>query len=83
MAKRVGHWTAAAGVCDDFFPLIARAPAFRDRDAHPASVHFGTAEQIHTQRQATLKRAYAADPQRFTRDPGRTASSRGVYGMPW
>jgi putative transposase len=35
----------------------------------PASVHFGTAEQIHTQRQATLDRAHAAHLRRFARRP--------------
>lgn len=35
----------------------------------PASVHFGTAQQIHAQRQATLNHAYAAHPERFTRRP--------------
>jgi hypothetical protein len=35
----------------------------------PASVHFGTAEQIRAQRQVTLNRAYAKHPERFTRRP--------------
>ena len=35
----------------------------------PASVHFGTADQIHAQHQVTLDRAYAAHPQRFARRP--------------
>jgi putative transposase len=36
----------------------------------PASVHFGTAEQIRTQRQTTLNQAYAEHPERFfTRRP--------------
>jgi hypothetical protein len=35
----------------------------------PASIHFGTAEHVHTQRQLTLNRAYATHPERFTRRP--------------
>jgi putative transposase len=35
----------------------------------PASVHFGTAEQIRAQRQDTLNRAYAEHPERFARRP--------------
>ena len=35
----------------------------------PASVHFGTAEQIRPQRQVTLDAAYAAHPDRFARRP--------------
>jgi hypothetical protein len=35
----------------------------------PASVHFGTAKQIHDQRQATLNQAYIEHPERFTRRP--------------
>jgi hypothetical protein len=35
----------------------------------PASVHFGTAEQIRTQRAATLQAAYAATPDRFHTKP--------------
>ncbi len=35
----------------------------------PASVHYGTATEIRTQRAATLDAAYAANPQRFTRRP--------------
>jgi hypothetical protein len=31
----------------------------------PASVHYGTAREIRTQRQATLDAAYAANPARF------------------
>lgn len=35
----------------------------------PASVHFGTAGLVRTQRQATLDAAYAAHPERFNRRP--------------
>ncbi|HEX8630880.1 MAG TPA: IS3 family transposase, partial [Catenuloplanes sp.] len=35
----------------------------------PASVHYGTAEQVRQQRQATLDAAYAEHPPRFTRRP--------------
>jgi putative transposase len=35
----------------------------------PASVHFGTAQQIRVQRQATLSQAYAEHPERFARRP--------------
>ncbi|WP_435110772.1 integrase core domain-containing protein [Nocardiopsis synnemataformans] len=45
----------------------------------PASVHFGTADQVRDQRAATLARAYAAYPERFSRSPrprSRPASAR-------
>lgn len=35
----------------------------------PASVHFGTAEAVHEQRQVTLDQAYGAHPERFARRP--------------
>ncbi|WP_438803156.1 AAA family ATPase [Frankia gtarii] len=35
----------------------------------PASVHFGTADQVQAHRQATLDRARAAHPERFARRP--------------
>lgn len=35
----------------------------------PASVRFGTAEQIQAQRQSILDRAHAAYPERFARRP--------------
>jgi putative transposase len=35
----------------------------------PASVHYGTAHEIHAQRAATLTAAYATNPHRFTRRP--------------
>lgn len=43
--------------------------AFRGRLAPPASVHYGTAEQIREQRQDTLDAAHAAHPDRFNRRP--------------
>ncbi|MFF5181825.1 IS3 family transposase, partial [Micromonospora sp. NPDC000316] len=35
----------------------------------PASVHYGTADDVHDQRQATLDAAWQAHPDRFTRRP--------------
>ncbi|GGS28778.1 hypothetical protein GCM10010269_79370 [Streptomyces humidus] len=35
----------------------------------PASVHFGTAEQVRDQRAVTLAKAYDKHPERFTRRP--------------
>ncbi|MHB1065783.1 MAG: IS3 family transposase [Georgenia sp.] len=35
----------------------------------PASVHYGTADDVRDRRQATLDAAYAAHPERFTRRP--------------
>jgi transposase InsO family protein len=68
----------------DRFGSLADARAFRERfflaynhehrhsgiGLHtPASVHFGTAEQIRIHRQSTLDQAYATHPHRFTRRP--------------
>jgi transposase InsO family protein len=68
----------------DRFGSLADARAFRERlflaynhehrhsgiGLHtPASVHFGTAEQICIHRQSTLDQAYATHPHRFTRRP--------------
>ncbi len=44
-------------------------PALRDRLAHPASVHFGTAEAIDQDRHNTLTAAYHAHPERFGHRP--------------
>jgi hypothetical protein len=38
-------------------------------DSTPASVHYGTAELVRAQREATLAAAYTAHPERFNRRP--------------
>ena len=46
-----------------------RPPPFRDRLAHPASVHYATTGAIDQVGQHTLDTARAAHPQRFARRP--------------
>ena len=68
--ERFGSLEDARTFCDGFFLAYNHEHRHSGIGLHtPASVHFGTAEQIHTQRQATLDQAYAAHPQRFARRP--------------
>jgi putative transposase len=67
---RFGSLEDARLFCDGFFTAYNHEHRHSGIGMHtPASVHFGTAEQIRLHRQATLDRAYAAYPQRFTRRP--------------
>jgi transposase InsO family protein len=68
--ERFGSLEDARRFCDGFFLAYNHEHRHSGIGMHtPASVHFGTAEQIQTQRQATLDRAYLAHPERFTRRP--------------
>jgi transposase InsO family protein len=68
--ERFGSLADARTFCEGFFLAYNHEHRHSGIGMHtPASVHFGTAEQIRAQRQATLDRAYAAHPQRFTRRP--------------
>jgi len=63
---RVGPIEDARSVCEAFFA----EPNHEHRhsgigDHTPASVHYGTAGEVRTQRAATLAAAYAANPTRF------------------
>ena len=67
---RFGSLADARAFCEGFFLAYNHEHRHSGIGMHtPASVHFGTAEQIRVQRQATLNRAYAAHPERFTRRP--------------
>jgi transposase InsO family protein len=67
---RFGSLADARAFCEGFFLSYNHEHRHSGIGMHtPASVHFGTAQQIHTQRQATLNRAYATHPERFTRRP--------------
>jgi putative transposase len=68
--ERFGSLEDARRFCDGFFLAYNHEHRHSGIGWHtPASVHFGTAEQIQTQRQATLDRAHAAHPERFARRP--------------
>ncbi|MBP2324718.1 hypothetical protein JOF56_005103 [Kibdelosporangium banguiense] len=67
---RFGSLADARAFCEGFFLSYNHEHRHSGIGMHtPASVHFGTAEQVQVQRQATLSRAYAAHPERFTRRP--------------
>lgn len=67
---RFGSLEDARTFCEGFFLAYNHEHRHSGIGMHtPASVHFGTAEQIRTQRQFTLDRAYAAHPERFARRP--------------
>lgn len=68
--ERFGSLEDARSFCDGFFVAYNHEHRHSGIGMHtPASVHFGTAEQIQEQRQATLDRALAAHPHRFARRP--------------
>jgi putative transposase len=68
--ERFGSREDARTFCDAFFLAYNHEHRHSGIGMHtPASVHFGTAEQIQAQRQATLDRAHAAYPERFARRP--------------
>jgi transposase InsO family protein len=68
--ERFGSLEDARRFCDGFFVAYNHEHRRSGIGMHtPASVHFGTAKQIQTQRQATVDRAHAAHPHRFTRRP--------------
>jgi len=58
----------ARAFCESFFSYYNHEHRHSGIGLHtPASVHHGTATQVRAQRQATLDAAYAANPERFTR----------------
>ena len=68
--ERFGSLADARSFCDVFFTAYNHEHRHSGIGMHtPASVHYGTAEQIRQQRQITLDAAYAAHPHRFTRRP--------------
>ncbi|MET8312452.1 DDE-type integrase/transposase/recombinase [Micromonospora sp. NPDC005173] len=67
---RFGSLADARAFCDTFFTAYNHEHRHSGIGLHtPASVHFGTAEQIRAHRQTTLDQAYATHPDRFTRRP--------------
>ncbi|MGS2618071.1 transposase [Micromonospora sp. LZ34] len=67
---RFGSLADARAFCDSFFTAYNHEHRHSGIGWHtPASVHFGTAEQIRAQRQTTLDQAYTAHPDRFARRP--------------
>lgn len=67
---RFGSLEDARAFCDRFFMAYNHEHRHSGIGMHtPASVHFGTAQQIRAQRQDTLNRAYTEHPERFTRRP--------------
>jgi putative transposase len=67
---RFGSLEDARAFCESFFLAYNHDHRHSGIGMHtPASVHFGTADQIRAQRQFTLDRAHTAHPERFTRRP--------------
>lgn len=67
---RFGSLEDARAFCEEFFLAYNHEHRHSGIGMHtPASVHFGTADQIRDQRQATLDRAHNRHPQRFAHRP--------------
>ncbi|MEU4445417.1 IS3 family transposase [Actinosynnema sp. NPDC050801] len=67
---RFGSLEDARAFCEEFFLAYNHEHRHSGIGMHtPASIHFGTAEQIRDQRQVTLDRAHTRHPQRFARRP--------------
>jgi transposase InsO family protein len=67
---RFGSLADARTFCDEFFTAYNHEHRHSGIGWHtPASVHYGTADQIRKHRQNTLDTAYAQHPDRFTRRP--------------
>ena len=67
---RFGCIADARLFCEQFFASYNHEHRHAGIGLHtPASVHYGTALEIRTQRAATLDAAYATNPTRFTRRP--------------
>ena len=67
---RFGSIAHARAFCSAFFDHYNHVHRHSGIGLHtPASVHYGTAEEIRNQRAATLAAAYAANPARFRHQP--------------
>ncbi len=67
---RFGSLADARAFCNRFFPTYNHEHRHSGIGMHtPASVHFGTATEIRARRQATLDRAHAQHPERFSHRP--------------
>jgi putative transposase len=68
--ERFGSLADARAFCERFFNHYNHVHRHSGIGLHtPASVHFGTAEQVRRQRARTLADAHAAHPNRFRRPP--------------
>lgn len=68
--RRFGSIEDARTFCVQFFAYYNHDHRHSGIGLHtPASVHFGTAEQIRTQRAQVLEAAYTANPNRFRHKP--------------
>ncbi len=68
--ERFGSIQHARAFADEFFALYNHEHRHSGIGLHtPASVHFGTAEQVRDQRAATLATAHSAHPERFAHRP--------------
>jgi putative transposase len=68
--ERFGSIADASQFCDIFFEYYNHEHRHSGIGLHtPASVHFGTAEQVRAERARMLEAAYAAHPERFRRKP--------------
>ena len=64
--ERFGSIADARAFCETFFNYYNHDHRHSGIGYHtPASVHYGTAEEVRTQRTETLEAAYAANPARF------------------
>ena len=67
---RFGSIEDARAFCGEFFEYYNHVHRHSGIAFHtPASVHYGTAEEVRIQRQATLSDAFAANPARFRHRP--------------
>ncbi|WP_374215814.1 integrase core domain-containing protein [Frankia sp. AiPs1] len=67
---RFGSLTHARAFCEGFFTAYNHDHRHSGIGFHtPASVHFGTADDVQAHREATLDRAHATHPERFARRP--------------
>jgi len=67
---RFGSLADARAFCERFFTAYNHEHRHSGIGMHtPASVHFDTATEVQAHRQATLDRAHAQTPERFTRRP--------------
>ena len=83
--ERFGSLADARAFCDRFLPAYNHEHRHSGIGMHtPASVHFDTATEIRTRRQATFDRAHAQHPGRFNRrpEPPRLPERRGSTNPP-
>ena len=74
--ERFGSIEDARAFCETFFAYYNHDHRHSGIGYHtPASVHYGTAEEVRAQRAETLEAAYAANPARFRHRTTRTAEA--------